>query len=436
MVVKQFTHFKQDTHLGLLASRNEFATLETYVKNGVQGRRSIFEISTRTPLSVSFGMVAGTNRLVETILKISFSDNDLNYLSGFLSMETVDFLSSYSFTGSIRGYREGDVFFPHSPVLTIETTLGEGIVLGTLATSVLNYDCSVATTMLRVKQYTRKPVIDLSTGYVVGEDVPQLVRAAYVGGLDGSTSVEANRLFNIPLHHIMSPEFIVSYPTELEAFRAQYETFGPQTTFLIDTYDLRGGVGNVLEVVSAEKLQAVRVNNSDPFYTRELLDEVGAFNTKIVYDGGYGTVEEFKELASLNPPIDVYGVGGLLKPESLGLSYNLIAVEDDEGFYQPVSYTTGGKIFVGGEKEAYREYDDDWAVKAEHLITVRGHDMVSPEWENHTTVYCQDKGKIFELESLPVVKERAVNNVATKTNPLFCTMVDNVVVFSKNDEEH
>ncbi|RFT29119.1 hypothetical protein CG405_04570, partial [Gardnerella vaginalis] len=74
-----------------------------------------------------YGVVAGTGRILEELARFHFSDEDLRFLQDrkIVSKDTIKWLENYHFSGKIRGYREGEMFFPDSPILQVEGTFGE-----------------------------------------------------------------------------------------------------------------------------------------------------------------------------------------------------------------------------------------------------------------------------------------------------------------------
>src|SRR5699024_700122 len=129
------------------------------LESGAAHRRSLFEVFGRTlPPGRRYGVVAGTGRILEMIRDFRFDDAELSFLSRekIVDERTIDWLANYRFSGTIRGYAEGEVYFPGSPLLTIESTFAEGVILETLILSAMNYDCAVASAASRMAQ---RPVI-------------------------------------------------------------------------------------------------------------------------------------------------------------------------------------------------------------------------------------------------------------------------------------
>lgn len=122
--------------------------------SGVAERRSVFEVfARRLPVGRAYGVVAGMNRVIDAIERFRFSDSAIDYLVGAGVVEQgpmTDWLAAYRFEGDVTGYADGELFFPYSPVLTIEGGFAECVVLETVLLSVLNHDCAIAGAAARV----------------------------------------------------------------------------------------------------------------------------------------------------------------------------------------------------------------------------------------------------------------------------------------------
>jgi nicotinate phosphoribosyltransferase len=131
----------------LLTDRYELTMLDAALKAGTHDRECVFEcFARRLPSGRRFGVVAGTGRLLELIRDFRFGDAELEYLrtQRVVGEEALSWLADYRFRGRITGYREGEVYFPGSPLLTVEAPFADGVILETLVLSVLNYDSAVA----------------------------------------------------------------------------------------------------------------------------------------------------------------------------------------------------------------------------------------------------------------------------------------------------
>ena len=126
--------------------------LQAALHSGAASRRAVFEVFARhLPHGRRYGVVAGTGRLLDAIEQFRFGPAEIEFLreSRIVDEATLSYLASYRFRGDIWGYAEGDVYFPGSPILVVEGTFAESVLLETLALSILNHDCAVASAASR-----------------------------------------------------------------------------------------------------------------------------------------------------------------------------------------------------------------------------------------------------------------------------------------------
>ncbi|HEY4152830.1 MAG TPA: nicotinate phosphoribosyltransferase, partial [Pseudolysinimonas sp.] len=137
----------------LLTDRYELTMVDAALADGRALRHSVFELfARRLPAGRRYGVVAGTGRLLQLVQEFRFGSRELAFLKRekVVSDATLDWLEAYRFGGSIRGYAEGELYFPGSPILVVEGTFAEAVVLETLALSVFNYDSAVASAAARM----------------------------------------------------------------------------------------------------------------------------------------------------------------------------------------------------------------------------------------------------------------------------------------------
>ena len=352
----------------LFTDRYELTMLDAALQSGRANRDSVFEVFTRRlPEGRRFGVVAGTGRLLELIEEFRFGDAELAYLKDFLTPATIDYLSHYRFRGSISGYREGELFFANSPILTVEGTFAEAVILETLVLSVLNYDSAVASAAARmVAAADGRPLAEMGSRRTGEHSAVAAARAAYIAGFGATSNLEAGRRWGIPTMGTAAHAFTLLHDSEEEAFRAQVAAFGPSTTLLVDTYDTSAGVALAVKVAGTG-LGAVRIDSGDlPVVVsavRAQLDALGATGTKITVTND---LDESTIAALRAAPVDSYGVGTSLVTGSghpaSGFVYKLVAHRDDSGAWVSVAKKSADKATVGGRKFAARTLADGTAV--------------------------------------------------------------------------
>ncbi len=345
----------------LLTDRYELTMLQAARNAGTANRKCVFEVFTRhLPAGRRYGVVAGTGRILEQIQNFRFDTATLDWLATekVVDAETINWLKDYKFTGSISGYREGELYFAHSPVLTIEATFAEAVLLETLILSILNYDSAVASAASRMATSANgRFLAEMGSRRVNEYSAVASARAAYIAGFDASSNLEAGRSWGVPTMGTAAHAFTLLHDTEEQAFKAQLETFGEKTTLLVDTFDIEIAVRKAIAL--APTLGAVRIDSGDLGFevkrVRELLDSLGASETRITVTND---LDEFAIAALAASPVDSYGVGTSVATGSgastAGFVYKLVSHQNDNGDWIDVAKTSAMKTNPGGKKFAAR----------------------------------------------------------------------------------
>jgi nicotinate phosphoribosyltransferase len=354
--------------------------LRAALASGAAHRRCVFEVFARhLPHGRRYGVVAGTGRLLDAITRFRFGSEQLDFLerAGVADQPTLRFLESYAFGGDIWGYGEGDCYFPGSPILVVEGTFAQAVMLETLALSILNHDCAIASAASRmVTAAGDRPLIEMGSRRTHEIAAVAAARAAYIAGFASTSNLQAGRQYGLPTSGTSAHAFTLVHGSEREAFRAQLNALGSSTTLLVDTYDVESAVRAAVEL-AGPSLGAVRVDSGDlPVVARQvraLLDSLGATKTRIVLTGD---LDEYSIAALAATDADGYGVGTSLVTGSgaptAALVYKLVARSDgDAGSapLQPVAKRSVGKPGRGGRKWAVRQRDDSGTAVAEVVTT-------------------------------------------------------------------
>lgn len=354
----------------LLTDRYELTMIDAALADGRALRPSVFELfARRLPSGRRYGVVAGTGRLLELLEEFHFGPKELAFLKRekVVSDATLDWLEGYRFAGHIRGYAEGELYFPGSPLLVVEGTFAEAVVLETLALSVFNYDSAVASAAARmVSAAGERPLAEMGSRRTGERSAVAAARAAYIAGFGATSNLEAGREWGIPTMGTAAHAFTLLYDSEEEAFRAQVAAMGVGTTLLIDTYDIPTAVETAVRVAGTS-LGAVRIDSGDlgvvVRQVRAQLDSLGAGNTRITVTND---LDEHAIAALRSAPVNSYGVGTSLVTGSgapaAGMVYKLVAHLDAAGGWLQVGKTSEGKATVGGRKQPVRALRDGVAV--------------------------------------------------------------------------
>lgn len=358
----QSTAFKTDKY--------EITMLQSALKDGLAHKQTVFELFARKlPAGRRFGVVAGTQRAIEAVKNFRFTEEQLAYLEAdpVIEESTIYYLRNFKFSGTIRGYREGDIYVPYSPIITVESTFGEAVLLETVLLSIMNHDSAVASASARMVQAGQgMGIIEMGSRRTHDESAVDASRAAYLTGFTHTSNMEAGIRYGVPTAGTSAHAFSLAHVNEKEAFRQQVEALGIGTTLLVDTFDIEQGIRNAVEVAGVN-LGGIRIDSGDlheeTVKARALLDSLGAVNTKIVLSSD---IDEFtiSELLDRGTPVDLVGAGTRVVTGSghptAGMVYKLVAIDNEgNGVMRPVAKKSSGKKSLGGKKYAYRTFDEN-----------------------------------------------------------------------------
>ena len=325
----------------MLTDHYELTMLQAALRSGAAHRRCVFEVfARRLPEGRRYGVVAGTGRLLDALEAFRFDEAALAALADTAVVDdrTLDWLRQNRFSGSIWGYAEGDCFFPGSPILVVEGTFAEAVLLETVALSILNHDCAVAAAASRMTAAAGdRPCIEMGSRRTHEQAAVAAARAAYIAGFSATSNLHAGRRYGVPTTGTSAHAFTLLHDDERSAFAAQVASLGAGTTLLIDTYDVTRAVRTAVEVAGTS------------------LDDLGAEDTRIIVTSD---LDEHAIAALAAAPVDGYGVGTALVTGSgapaAGLVYKLVARADDAGTMIGVAKVSKDKLSIAGRKWAVR----------------------------------------------------------------------------------
>ena len=417
----------------MMTDMYEYTMLDACLKDGTAGRRCVFEVFTRhLPEGRRYGVVAGTGRILEALKDFRLRDEDLRFLADrkIVGKDTIKWLENFRFTGNITGYREGEAFFPNSPILQIEGTFGECTLLETLILSVMNYDSAVASAASRMSvAANNRPCMDMGGRRTNEWAAVAAARAAVVGGFQGTANLLAAQRYGLTAIGTAAHCFTLVHDSERQAFESQIAALGRNTTLLVDTYNIEEAVKTAVEVAGPE-LGGVRIDSGDlaslAQRVRNQLDALGATNTRITVTND---LDEYAIASLQTAPVDSYGVGTMLVTGSgaptCAMVYKLAEREGADGRMAPVMKKSKNKATVPGRKLAYRSYEYALA-DCEHVVSGNEerlaaftpeegwknllvpfveHGEVDPRWIGHDAITAAHEHHAASLAELPIAAQ-------------------------------
>ncbi|MYY10801.1 nicotinate phosphoribosyltransferase [Streptomyces sp. SID4919] len=399
----------------LFTDHYELTMLQAALAAGTAERRSVFEVFTRRlPEGRRYGVVAGTGRVLDAVENFRFDEPVIRFLRErrIVDERTLAWLADYRFTGDVWGYPEGEVYFPGSPVLRVEGSFAECVLLETVILSILNHDSAIAAAASRMASAAGdRPLIEMGARRTHELAAVASSRAAYIGGFATTSDLAAGFRYDIPTVGTSAHAFTLLHDSERDAFRAQVDSLGAGTTLLVDTYDVAEAVRAAVDI-AGPGLGAVRIDSGDLLLVahrvRQQLDELGATGTRIVVTSD---LDEYAIASLAAAPVDAYGVGTQLVTGSghptCSMVYKLVAratsADPAEPLVPVAKRSTGGKTSIGGRKWAARRKDGQGVAEAEVIGTGPVPAALADE---QLLVELIKGGSVLSRESLDVVRDR------------------------------
>jgi nicotinate phosphoribosyltransferase len=398
----------------LLTDQYELTMLRAALQSGTANRRCIFELfSRKLPDGRRYGVVAGVGRALRSLAHFRFDDESCQFLLDrqIVDQPTADWLANFQFSGQIWGYAEGEIYFAGSPLLTVDSTFAEAVLLETMLLSIYNHDSAIASAASRMTAVAEgRPCLEMGARRTQELAAVAAARAAYIAGFVGTSSLEAGRRYGVPTIGTAAHAFTLLHDSEDEAFAAQIAAMGPDTTLLVDTYDVEAAVRSGVQL-SNGRLGAIRLDSGDlPVLARQvrsLLDSLGAAQTKITVTSD---LDEWQIAALAGAPVDTYGVGTALVTGSghptSDFVYKMVARSTSDAADAPlipVAKRSTSKATIAGRKYARRKLDEHGTAAAEVIgvdkppAVESGRDLMVP---------LVTDGKIVGRENLDSARQR------------------------------
>jgi nicotinate phosphoribosyltransferase len=364
-----------DAHLptALFTDFYELTMMAGYARAGLDRTPAVFDLFfRRPPEGVSVLVAAGLQPALDFLQALRFTDDDLAYLRRTpLPASFVDSLADLTFTGDVWAVPEGTPLFSDEPVLRVEAPLAEAQLVETALLNAICYHSLVASNAAEVRLAAGSAsVLEFGARRAHGYDgALSASRAAYLGGCDATSNVEAGRRFGIPVAGTQAHAWVMAFPSELDSFRAYAETFPDACTLLVDTYDTLGqGVPNAIVVGRemadrGQQLEAIRLDSGDlgelALGARAQLDAAGLHAVEIVASGDLDA-RRIRQLREDGAPIDRYGVGTSLvtakQDPTISGVYKLAQID---GVEVAKRSSTPAKTTSPGRKQVWRGPEGD-----------------------------------------------------------------------------
>lgn len=373
----------ENRDLTLLTDLYELTMMNGYIKENKQDEVVIFDVFFRQNELITYSLAAGLEQAIDYILGFRFSEEDLSYLKSLkiFDDEFISYLSTLKFTGDVYSVPEGTMVFPGEPILTIKAPICEAQLIETAILNIINHQTLIASKAAKIcHSASGDNVMEFGLRRAQGPDAGIYgSRASIIGGCNSTSNVLAGKMFDIPVAGTHAHSWVMSFPTEYDAFKAYADTYPNATLLLVDTYDtLKSGIPNAIKVfdelkAKGKKPLGIRIDSGDLAYltkkARKMLDEAG-YPDAIICASGDLDEKLIQSLKLQGAKINSWGIGTKLITSAdmpaLGGVYKLAGVVEKDGTITPkikISETSA-KITNPGFKKIVRIYDGE-SLKAE-----------------------------------------------------------------------
>jgi nicotinate phosphoribosyltransferase len=342
-----------------------------YFAAGKQNDIATFELSVRRlPVHREFIVVAGMQQALEYLANLRFTVEEISYLRSLpqfanAAPEFFEYLGNFRFTGNVFAVPEGTPMFAGEPIMTIKAPIIEAQIPETYLLSAITFQTLIATKASRVVRAAQgRDVYEFGTRRAHSPEAGVLgARAAYIGGCTGTSNTLAGFRFGVPVVGTAAHSWIMSFESELDAFRQLQKFLGQGTVQLIDTYDTLEGARRVISL--GEPLLGVRIDSGDFLAlsreVRSLLDQAGMAHAKIMLSGDLNE-DRIEKLLAEGAPVDSFGVGTELATSadapSMGAIYKIVELES-RGVTRATAKFSAEKSSLPGSKQVFRYPDRD-----------------------------------------------------------------------------
>lgn len=376
-------------NLTMMTDLYQLTMMYGYYKEGMDRNLAVFDLFFRsTKPNSSYAVMAGTQSLIEYINDLHFGEDDIEYLRSLKLFDDdfLGYLKDLHFTGEIYAMEEGTLVYPYEPLVRVTAPIIQAQLIETAMLNLINHQTLIATKANRVCYAARgEHVMEFGLRRAQGPDAGIYgARAAMIGGCSGTSNVLTGQIFDVPVSGTHAHSWVMSFPTELDAFRAYAKIFPTSCMLLVDTYDtLKSGLPNAITVFRELREKGfegtgIRLDSGDLAYlskrAREMLDEAGFPNVKICASGDLDE-NVINSLHMQGARIDSWGVGTKLitsdDQPALGGVYKMSAEIVDGVVYPKIKISENAfKITNPGIKTVYRIYDRQHMAIAD-LIALR-----------------------------------------------------------------
>ncbi|NBI29534.1 nicotinate phosphoribosyltransferase [Chengkuizengella marina] len=437
-----------NTNLSMFADLYQFTMMYGYYKTGKMDDEVAFDLFFRkNPFQNGYTIAAGLETVIQYIQNLSFSESEIEFLKStgiFQDERFFDYLKNLSFTGDLYAVPEGTIVFPNEPIIKVKTRLFEAQFIETALLTQIGHQSLIATKANRMVKVSKgKPILEFGARRAQGVESAVLgSRAAIIGGCSSTSNVKAGKEFNLMISGTHAHSWIMSFESELEAFRSYAELFPDQLILLVDTYDtLKSGLPNAIKIFKQvfkkhgkPQKYGIRLDSGDLAYlskkARESLDQSGFYDAIIVASN---ELDEYtiRELESQDAKIDAYGVGTKLitayDQPALGCVYKLASEKINNKWVPKIKRSENPeKITNPCLKKVVRFVNEDKNEALVDLIMLEDEKIPSQPFEVFDPIHTWKRKIVQQCKWFELLQPIYLKGGLVYQSPSISEIVDNV----------
>ena len=370
------------TQLALLTDLYQLTMAYGYWKNKMDRREAAFHLTfRRNPFESGYTIAAGLAPAIEYLQDLRFSTDELEYLKTLeggdgkplFEPAFLTYLRDLRFECDVDAIPEGTVVFQQEPLVRVRGPILQAQIVETALLNIVNFQSLIATKAARVCHAAQgDQVIEFGLRRAQGiNGALAASRAAFIGGVTGTSNVLAGKDFGIPVRGTHAHSWVMAFEDEVSSFEAYAQAMPNNSLFLVDTYDTLQGVNRAVEVgrklrAAGHELVGVRLDSGDLAYlsieARKILDAAGFPEAAILASNDLDE-DIISSLKQQGAKINIWGVGTRLvtawDQPALGGVYKLGAIRNESGEWEyrvKVSEQTA-KITIPGMLQV-RRFED------------------------------------------------------------------------------
>lgn len=380
----------------LLTDLYQLTMAQGYWETGQGATQACFHAYFRDyPFRGGYAIACGMDQLAELIDGFAFSAEDVDYLASLdapgggrlFKPAFLEYLRTFSLRVDVDAVVEGAVVFPHEPIVRVMGPIMDCQLIETALLNCVNFETLIATKAARVCLAAHGlPVAEFGLRRAQGAGGGMWAsRAAVVGGCASTSNVLAGKTYGLPVSGTHAHSWVMSFPSELEAFRAYAREFPRNCVLLVDTYDVEQGIRNAITVglemrARGERLAGIRIDSGDLAWlakmAHRMLDEAGLDDCGIVLSND---LDEYtiQSILDEGAPVSSWGVGTKLAcafdQPTLGGVYKLSATRapgQAEWVDRLKISESAAKLTVPGVLDVRRYYNDNGTIAGDMVFDV------------------------------------------------------------------